>query len=169
VGIVGYGAIGAAVARRLEPLVAVIRWNGPRSKHTPFEYVADLRVLARQSDILVVAARADSSNIALIGPAIIEALGPERSLVNVSRGSIVDEDALIAALKNGRLGGAALDVFHTEPTPGERWRDVPNTVLTPHMGGYATGVQRKIQQLLTFNLTAFFAGRALSGVIGGAR
>ena len=167
-GIVGLGAIGAAVARRLAPLVRTIRWNGPRIKDTAYEYVADLVTLARQTDILVIAARADSSNIGLIGPAIIEALGPNGLLVNVSRGSIVDEDALIAALKDGRLGGAALDVFRTEPTPAERWRDVPNTVLTPHIGGYATGVQRNIQQLLMANLKAFFAGRALSGVVGGA-
>jgi lactate dehydrogenase-like 2-hydroxyacid dehydrogenase len=165
VGIVGLGAIGTAVTRRLAPLGCAIYWNGPRNKAAPYEYVADLGALARWADILVITARADSSNVGLIGPAIIDALGPEGLLVNVSRGSIVDEDALIAALRDRRLGGAALDVFQVEPTPGERWRDVPNTILTPHIGGFATSVQRKIQQLLTANLKAFFAGRALSGVV----
>ncbi len=167
-GIVGYGAIGSAIARRLQPLVAKICWTGPRFKQTPFDFVPELHALARQSDILLIAARADTSNTALIGPSVIQDLGSEGLLVNISRGSIVDEDALIAALKNGTVGGAALDVFYTEPTPGERWRDVPNTVLTPHVGGYATGVQRGIRQLLSANLHAFFAGGTLQGVIGGA-
>ncbi len=167
-GIVGYGAIGSAIARRLEPLVAKIRWTGPRFKQTPFDFVPDLQALARQSDILLVAARADASNKALIGPSIIQALGPEGLFVNVSRGSIVDEDALIAALEAGTVGGAALDVFSSEPTPSERWRDVPYTVLTPHVGGYATGVQRGIRQMLATNLAAFFAGGTLRGVIVGA-
>jgi hydroxypyruvate reductase len=165
VGIVGLGAIGIAVARRLTPFGCAIRWNGPRSKTAPYEYVADLSALAHWADILVITARADSSNIGLINAVILEALGPDGLLVNVSRGSIVDEHALIAALKDSRLGGAALDVFQTEPSPAERWRDVPNTVLTPHIGGFATGVQRNIQQLLTANLEAFFSGRALSGVV----
>jgi lactate dehydrogenase-like 2-hydroxyacid dehydrogenase len=166
VGIVGLGAIGTAVARRLAPLGCAIHWYGPRGKAAPYEYVADLGALAHWADILLITARADSSNVRLIGAALIDALGPAGLLVNVSRGSIVDEEALISALKDGRLGGAALDVFQVEPTPGARWRDVPNTVLTPHIGGFATGVQRKIQHLLTANLQAFFAGRALSGVVG---
>jgi lactate dehydrogenase-like 2-hydroxyacid dehydrogenase len=165
VGVVGLGAIGAAVARRLAPFGSAIRWNGPRSKAAPYEYVADLGALARWADILVITARTDASNIGLISPVIIDALGPEGLLVNVSRGSVVDEGALIGALKDRRLGGAALDVFELEPTPVERWRDVPNAILTPHVGGFATGVQRKIQQLLAANLKAFFAGRALTGVI----
>ena len=165
VGIVGLGAIGTAVARRLTPFGCAIRWNGPKSRPAPHDYVADLDALARWADIIVITARADSSNVGLIDRAIIDRLGPEGLLVNVSRGSIVDEDALIAALRDQRLGGAALDVFRVEPTPAARWQDVPNTILTPHIGGYATGVQRKIQQLLSANLKAFFAGRALSGLV----
>jgi lactate dehydrogenase-like 2-hydroxyacid dehydrogenase len=168
-GIVGFGAIGSAIARRLEPLVAKIRWTGPRFKQTPFDFVPELHALAHQSDILLVAARADESNTAMIGPSVIQALGSRGFIVNVSRGSIIAEDALIAALKDGTVGGAALDVFSTEPTLSERWRDVPNTVLTPHVGGYASGVQRGIRQLLASNLHAFFAGETPQGVIGGAK
>jgi lactate dehydrogenase-like 2-hydroxyacid dehydrogenase len=164
VGIVGLGAIGTAVAQRLAPLVSAIRWHGPHDRQTPYPYVSDLCSLARWADILIIAARADASNARLIGPPILEALGPQGLLVNVSRGSILDEEALIAALVERRLGGAALDVFSSEPTPAGRWRDVPNTLLTPHVGGYASGVQRRIQQLLMANLQAFFAGRAIAGV-----
>jgi lactate dehydrogenase-like 2-hydroxyacid dehydrogenase len=83
----------------------------------------------------------------------------------VSRGSIIDEEALIAALKAGRIGGAALDVFADEPTPAERWKDVPNTVFSPHVGGFTTGVRRGIHDLVVANLRAFFAGRHLAGTV----
>ena len=92
---------------------------------------------------------------------MIEALGPQGLLVNVSRGQVVDEDALIAALKAGRLGQAALDVFQQEPTPAGRWADAPNTVLTPHTAGATTEAVQRMLGLLLENLEAFFAGRAV--------
>jgi lactate dehydrogenase-like 2-hydroxyacid dehydrogenase len=164
VGILGYGAIGQAAARRLDAFGPQIRWTGPRYKETPYPYVPDLLGLATWADILLVTARADRSNVGLVGGAVFEQLGPNGMVANVSRGSIIDEDALIAALKSGRLGGAALDVFETEPTPGSRWADVPNTVLSPHVGGYATGVRGGIVQLVQSNLRAYFAGSALIGL-----
>jgi lactate dehydrogenase-like 2-hydroxyacid dehydrogenase len=165
VGIVGLGAIGLAVAKRLAAFDCEIRWTGPRFKTAPYPYVADLGELADWSGILVIAARADSTNVAMINRPIIDRLGPEGLLVNVSRGSIIDEDALIAALKDRRLGGAALDVFQTEPTSAERWRDVPGTILTPHIGGFATGVLYNSQKLIRSNLHAFFEGRELTGLV----
>lgn len=164
-GIAGLGAIGAAVARRLEPFGCTVRWNGPRFKETIYPYVGDLAALAEWSDVLIVAARADATNAGMIDARILDRLGPEGLFVNVSRGSIVDEDALIAALKEKRLGGAALDVFQSEPTPAHRWSDVPNVVLSSHVGGYAFGVQRNIRQLLRENLHAFFNGTALRGIV----
>ena len=92
---------------------------------------------------------------------MIEALGPQGLLVNVSRGQVVDEDALIMALKDGRLGQAALDVFQQEPTPAGRWLDVPNTVLTPHTAGATTEAVQRMLMLLLENLEAFFAGEPL--------
>src|SRR5439155_18673703 len=91
--------------------------------------------LAEDSDILVVAARATDETRGLISRRIIDAVGPDGLLVNVSRGQLVDEDAVIEALDEERLGMAALDVFETEPTPAARWRAVPNIVLTPHTAG----------------------------------
>lgn len=168
VGIVGMGAIGLAAARRFAALGCEIRWTGPRPKDLPYAYHADLPDLADWADVLLIAARADAGNRGLVGREVLDRLGPTGIVANVSRGTILDEDALIAALCSGRLGGAALDVFAQEPTPGERWRDVPNTVLSPHVGGFTTGVRRGILDLATANLRAFFAGEPVSGAIRAA-
>ena len=161
VGIVGLGAIGEAVARRAEALRMPVTWWGPRDKDAAWPRAASLIKLARDSDILVVACKADDGNIGLISRAVIEALGPQGLLVNVARGQLIDEDGLIAALKDGRLGQAALDVFEDEPTDVAKWRGVPNTVLTPHTGGATTEAVQGMLGLLMENLEAAFAGNAL--------
>lgn len=161
VGIIGLGAIGEALARRLEPLGCSIAWWGPRPKDAAWPRAASLLDLARSSDILVVACRADESNRGLISGAVLDALGPDGLLVNVSRGSLVDEDALIAALQAGRLGQAALDVFETEPTPSARWADVPNLILTPHTAGATGEAVQGMLMLLMSNLAASVAGEPL--------
>jgi lactate dehydrogenase-like 2-hydroxyacid dehydrogenase len=164
-GIVGFGAIGQAAARRLAGFGPQIRWTGPRPKTSAYDYCPDLLELAGWADVLLVTARADRTNVGLVGDAVFDRLGPQGMIANISRGSIVDEAALIAALQSGRLGGAALDVFEVEPTPASRWADVPNTVLSPHVGGYTSGVRRGIVELVQSNLRAFFAGSELVGVI----
>ena len=161
-GIVGLGAIGEGIARRAEAFGLTVSWWGPNEKpDAKWPRVASLVELAKDSDILVVAARADGSNEGLISREVIEALGPQGLLVNVARGQLVDEDALIAALKEGRLGMAALDVFATEPTAAARWADVPNTVLTPHTAGATTAALPKMVALTLANLRRFFAGEPL--------
>ncbi|HQN51897.1 MAG TPA: NAD(P)-dependent oxidoreductase, partial [Phenylobacterium sp.] len=101
------------------------------------------------------------SNRKAVDAEVIAAVGPRGLIVNVARGSIIDEDALIAALKDGRLGRAALDVFSPEPTSAERWADVPGTVLTPHTAGSTVdSVPKMVAQCLE-NLAAFFAGKPL--------
>jgi lactate dehydrogenase-like 2-hydroxyacid dehydrogenase len=159
-GVVGLGAIGEAVARRAEVMRMAVRWWGPRDKPSPWPRAASLLDLARDSDLLVVACRADESNRGLISAEVMRALGPDGLLVNVARGQVVDEDALIAALSSGALGGAALDVFETEPTDPARWADVPNTVLTPHTGGATTQAVQAMLGLLLQNLDAVLNGRA---------
>lgn len=162
VGIVGLGHIGEAVARRVEALRMTVSWWGPTPKETHWPLAESLMALARDSDVLMVCCRADASNRHLISGAVIEALGPRGCLVNVARGSLVDEDALIAALKAGTLGMAALDVYETEPTPAARWKDVPNTVLTPHMaGGTLESIPLMVAQTLE-NLRRFFHGEPLA-------
>ncbi|MDO8378309.1 2-hydroxyacid dehydrogenase [Phenylobacterium sp.] len=162
VGIMGLGHIGAAVARRAEAFGMVVSWWGPNPKpDAAWPRAQSLLALAEGSDILVVACRADAANRQAVNAQVIEAVGPRGMIVNVARGSIVDEDALIAALKDGRLGRAALDVFAQEPTPAERWEGVPGTVLTPHSaGGTVDSLPSMIGQTFE-NLRRHFAGEAL--------
>jgi lactate dehydrogenase-like 2-hydroxyacid dehydrogenase len=158
VGVVGLGAIGEAVARRVEALGMTVAWWGPNDKPAAWPRAASLLDLARDSDVLVVAARAEASNRGLISREIIEAVGPQGMIVNVARGQLIDEAALIAALKDGRLGRAGLDVFAEEPTPPERWADVPNTVLTPHTaGGTTDSIPRMVAQAVE-NVRLFLGG-----------
>lgn len=162
-GIVGLGKIGLALARRAEACGMVVSWWGPNAKPDEVRPRAEaLEQLARDSDILAVCCKATDENRGLVSRAVLEALGPQGLLVNVSRGQVVDEDALIDLLRAGKLGGAALDVFEVEPTPADRWADVPNTVLTPHGAGATQGAVQKMVMLLHQNLAAFFAGEPLA-------
>ena len=161
VGVVGLGAIGEAVARRCEALRMRVSWWGPREKAAAWPRAGSLLELARDNDVLGVACRADETNRGLISREVMEALGPDGLLVNVARGQLVDEDALIEALTAGKLGHAALDVFETEPTDPARWADVPNTTLTPHTGGATNEAVQGMLGLLLENLSAHFEGRPL--------
>ncbi len=166
IGIVGLGGIGVAVAERALAFGLEVSWWGPRDKpDAPWPRRESLLELAKVSDILVVAARATEETRGLITGEIIDAVGPDGLLVNVSRGQLVDEDALIAALKDGRLGMAGLDVFQTEPTPAARWVDVPNTVLTPHTGGATTSAVPRMVALTRENLRRFFAGEEVANPV----
>ena len=136
-GVVGLGHIGRAVAKRAEAFRMAVNWWGPRPHDAEWPRAESLLALAKASDILVVACKADESNRGLISREILEALGPDGLLVNVSRGQVVDEDALIAALKSGALGQAALDVFVEEPSRsralGRRAKPGPDA---PHRRGH---------------------------------
>ncbi len=166
VGIVGLGQIGQAVARRCETFRMPVAWWGPREKDAPWPRAASVMELAKNSDVLVVACKADEHNRGLISAPVIEALGPGGLLVNVARGQLVDEDALIAALKTGKLGHAALDVFEAEPADPARWADVPNTTLTPHTGGATHEAVQGMLGLLLENLSAHFEGQPLKSPVG---
>lgn len=162
VGVVGLGAIGEAVAARTQACKSQVRWWGPRAKpDAAWPREESLLALAEWSDALMICARADASNARLIDAAVMQALGPAGVVVNITRGGIIDEDELIARLKDGRLGGAGLDVFEEEPTPAARWRDVPNTLLTPHIGGATRGAMRAMVDLALENVRAYLAGEPL--------
>jgi lactate dehydrogenase-like 2-hydroxyacid dehydrogenase len=164
-GVVGLGHIGAAVARRAEALRLSVQWWGPREKDAPWPRAASVLDLAKASDILVVACRAEPSNRGLISAEVIDAVGPKGLIVNVARGSLIDEAALVAALKDGRLWRAALDVFAQEPTPAERWADVPGVVLAPHTGGSSTeAIPLMVAQAID-NVRRFLAGEPLASPV----
>ncbi|HYD88793.1 MAG TPA: 2-hydroxyacid dehydrogenase [Vitreimonas sp.] len=161
-GIVGMGAIGQAVAERAKAFGLEIKWYGPRAKpHVAYACEPDLLRLAHWCDVLAIAARGDKSTEGIINAEIINAVGSDGIIVNISRGSVIDEDALIAALKSGALGGAGLDVFVEEPTPVSRWADVPNTTLTPHLGGGTREALWEGSQNVLENLRRFHAGEPL--------
>jgi lactate dehydrogenase-like 2-hydroxyacid dehydrogenase len=161
-GIVGLGAIGDALAIRAAACGMEIAWTGPRPKSTPWRYEPDLHALATWADVLAMTLRPDPGTEKMIDTRMLDALGPEGIVINVARGSVIDEDALIAALKEGRIGGAGLDVFATEPSPPERWAGVPNTTLTPHFGGGTRESIMESAQLVLENLRRHFAGEPLA-------
>lgn len=165
-GIVGFGAIGRAIAERAVAFGLDIRWTGPRSKPDAlYPYEPDLLALAAWADILAVAAKADASTEKLIDSAVLEALGADGVLINVSRGSVVDEDALILALKTNKLRAAGLDVMSVEPTPPERWADLPNVTLTPHIGGGVREALVAVNRITQDNLRRHFAGEPLQNLV----
>ncbi|MGZ8364515.1 MAG: NAD(P)-dependent oxidoreductase, partial [Caulobacteraceae bacterium] len=154
--------IGAALAARAGACRMDVRWWGRSPKpEAPWIREESLLDLARWAGVLAVCVKATDETRGLITREIIEAVGPDGLLVNVSRGQVVDEDALIAALKSGKLGAAALDVFWQEPTPPERWADVPNIILTPHMAGATQeAVQGMVTQVIG-NVGAYLSGQPL--------
>ena len=164
-GVVGLGHIGAAVARRAEAFRLNVKWWAPRAKDAPWPRADSLLALAQESDILVVACRAEPANRGLISKEVIEAVGPRGMIVNVARGSLIDEDALVAALKDGRLWRAGLDVFAQEPTPPERWADVPGVVLTPHTAGSSTEAIPLMVAQAVENVRRFLAGEPLASPV----
>lgn len=162
VGIVGLGAIGIDVMKRLSSFGVDLKWWGPRPKpDVELPYVESLEELASWSRGLIICCRPDETTHNLINAKIIDCLGPEGALVNVSRGSVIDEDALINALKTDRLGSAALDVFAVEPTSSSRWANVPNVILTPHQGGATYETLFASAKLAQSNVENFLDGKPL--------
>ena len=162
VGIVGLGSIGLEVVKRLGPFGCSLKWWGPNAKpDVDLPYFESVEALADECRALIVCCRPDASTRHLINRDILDRLGPDGALVNVSRGSVVDEEALIDALKSERLGGAGLDVFDPEPTSGERWEGVPNVILTPHQGGSTYETLLAQAQLAQTNVENFLDGKPL--------
>lgn len=162
VGIVGMGSIGKEVASRLEPFGVDIKWWGPRPKpEISIPYVSSLSELVKQSRGLIVCCRHDQSTHHLINEKVLDQLGSDGVIVNVSRGPIVDEQALIESLKSERIGGAGLDVFDPEPTNSARWADVPNVILSPHQGGTTFETLFAQAQLVQNNIESFLDGEPL--------
>jgi lactate dehydrogenase-like 2-hydroxyacid dehydrogenase len=159
-GILGLGAIGAAVAKRAEAFGMQVRYHGPRAKPgVAWPYHADLESLARASDCLVVACPATPGTRHLVDERILDALGPGGFLVNIARGSIVDEPALVAALRERRIAGAGLDVFQDEPRVPAELLGMDSVVLTPHIGSTTREVREYRGAKLLANLRAHFSGR----------
>ena len=161
-GIVGLGRIGQATARRLVALEMIVSWWGPRDKvGAEFARTASLEALAAQSDVLIVTSRGDPASAGQIDAGVLHALGPEGLLINVSRGFLVDEAALIAALQAGTVGGAALDVFLDEPTDPALWSSLDNVLLSPHIAGYTREAGARMLFQLKTNVERYLRGERL--------
>ena len=165
VGIVGLGRIGQAIADKLAPFNAKILYHARNEKPVKYTYYSDLTEMARDSEVLICITPGGPSTQKLVNADVINALGPKGILINVSRGSVVDETALIAALEEGRLGAAGLDVFEQEPKVPAALRALSNVVLLPHVGS-ATHETRAVMGALTVDnlLQHFEQGTVISPV-----
>jgi len=162
VGIVGLGRIGRAVAERLVPFGCDIHYYARSQKDTPgWTFHDDIVDLARAVQTLVITVSGGPATQGLVGADAIVALGSDGFLVNASRGTTVDEGAMLDALENGTLGRAALDVFLNEPDIAPRFLKLDNVLLSPHQSSGTVETRKVMGQLQRDNLAAYFAGKAL--------
>jgi lactate dehydrogenase-like 2-hydroxyacid dehydrogenase len=155
VGILGLGRIGHAVAARLEVFGAVVAYHSRRPKDVAWTYHDSPVALAAASDVLVVLTPGGAGTAHLVDAEVLEALGPEGYLVNVARGSVVDEEALVAALEAGRIAGAGLDVFADEPHVPAALLERDDVVLLPHVGSATVQTREAMARLVLDNVAAF--------------
>lgn len=162
VGIVGLGRIGREIADRLAAFKTEIHYHSRSEKQTPgWTYHDDPVSLARAVDFLFVALVGGKETENYVSAAVLDALGPEGVVINISRGSTVDEAALLDALEAGRLAGAGLDVFLNEPDIDPRFYDLPNVVIQPHQGSGTVATRAAMAKLQRDNVAAFLAGESL--------
>jgi lactate dehydrogenase-like 2-hydroxyacid dehydrogenase len=161
-GIVGLGRIGKAVAKRAEAFgMRIVYYGRRRVPEADYPFYDDLVAMARDSDYLMLTCPGGEATRNLIDAKVIAALGPEGRLVNIARGSVVDQPALIAALQSRQLAGAALDVYADEPRVPEALMKLDNVVLAPHIASATHATRRAMGDLMIDNLLAHFAGKPL--------
>jgi hydroxypyruvate reductase len=159
-GIVGLGRVGSAIARRAAGFEMAVRYHNPHPvEGSSWDYAHSITELAHWCDFLVIAA-AGSAGL-LVTSEVIEALGPQGFLINIARGSVVDELALIQALRQGRLAGAGLDVYAREPQVPSALMDMEQVVLLPHIASATHETRAAMAKRVLANLDCFFAGKAL--------
>ena len=156
VGIAGMGRIGQDLAERLLPFKVEIAYSGPNPKNLPYTYFNKVKDLAAACDVVFLACPATPDTEKMINAEVLEALGPKGYLINIARGSVVDEGALLYALQHKKIAGAALDVFENEPNPNASFLKLDNVLLTPHIGSATTETRVAMTNLAVDNLEAFF-------------
>jgi lactate dehydrogenase-like 2-hydroxyacid dehydrogenase len=158
-GILGLGRIGEAIAKRAQSFGMVIRYHNRKKKDVAYPYDADVATLAKNSDVLVVVTPGGAETEKLVNAKVLDALGPEGYLVNIARGSVVDEPVLLKYLQEKKIAGAGLDVFADEPRVPPAFFTLDNAVLFPHVGSATMETRTAMGNLQIDNLLAHFAGK----------
>jgi hydroxypyruvate reductase len=160
-GILGLGRIGRAIAKRAEGFGMEILYTDRAKLNTSYRFLPDLISLARESDFLMVATSAGPDARHMVNAPVLEALGPEGILINIARGSVVDEKALVAALEGGKIAGSGLDVFEHEPNVPAALMGRDDVVLLPHIASSTRETRSEMGRLVIRNLEAWFSGKPL--------
>jgi hydroxypyruvate reductase len=168
VGVYGMGEIGRKIASRIAAFETEVAYFS-RSRHdVPYQYLPSLEALAEWCSVLMIAVRAGLDTHHAVDARILQKLGKDGYVVNISRGSVIDQQALVAALTDKAIAGAGLDVFEKEPHAPDALTACPNVVLTPHIGGHTLDSHVAMQDCVIGNLDAFFAGQPLPYPVRGA-
>src|SRR5664279_4289714 len=161
VGIYGMGEIGRKIASRVAAFETDVAYFS-RSRHdVPYQYMPSLEALAEWCSVLMIAVRAGADTHHAVDANVLRKLGKDGYVVNISRGSVIDQPALVAALADGSIAGAGLDVYEKEPHTPDALTALPNVVLTPHIGGHTLESHTAMQDCVIAKLEAFFAGKGL--------
>jgi len=164
-GILGLGRIGESIARRALAFGMKIRYHNRNRKSVPYAYDADVVALARNSDVLLVATPGGAETNKIVNAKVLDALGPEGYLVNIARGSVIDEPVLLKYLKEKKIAGAGLDVFEGEPKINPDWFGLENAVLFPHVGSATVETRTAMGDLQVENLRLHFAGKPVKSPV----
>jgi hydroxypyruvate reductase len=168
IGVYGLGEIGRKIASRLAAFETEVGYFS-RSRHdVPYQYLPSLEALAEWCDVLMIAVRAGVDTHHAVDAGILQKLGKDGYVVNISRGSVIDQKALVAALADNTIAGAGLDVYEKEPHAPDALTAFPNVMLTPHIGGHTLESHVAMQDCVIANLEAFFAGKPLPYQVRGA-
>lgn len=168
VGIYGMGEIGRKIAARVAAFESEVGYFSRSRRELPYRYFPSLAALAEWCSVLVIAVRAGPDTHHAVDAEILKGLGADGYVVNIARGSVIDQQALVSALADKTIAGAGLDVYATEPHAPDALTAFPNVVLTPHIGGHTAESHIAMQDCVMANLEAFFAGRPLPHGVRGA-
>src|SRR3984957_17067782 len=168
VGVWGMGEIGSKIASRLAAFETEVAYFSRSKRDVPYQFFPTLEALADWCSVLMIAVRAGADTHHAVNADILHKLGKDGYVVNIARGSVIDETALVAALADETIAGAGLDVFNREPHAPDTLTAFPNVVLTPHVGGHALDSHVAMQDCVIANLEAFFAGKPLPYAVRGA-
>jgi hydroxypyruvate reductase len=161
IGVYGMGEIGRKIAARVAAFETEVGYFSRSQHDVPYQYFPSLEALAEWCSVLMIAVRAGADTHHAVDAKILRKLGEDGYVVNIARGSVIDQTALIAALEAKTIAGAGLDVYASEPHPPDALTAFPNVVLTPHIGGHTLESHTGMQDCVIANLEAFFAGAAL--------